>query len=82
MSPQELITLCAEAVNNGRETISLVMPDERTHLDGDNSPEGELLCVNSKGEYVVAFEAIDVLAFCVARGFCEVRTIPVEGSKG
>jgi hypothetical protein len=79
MDIQELANKAAERINHrqtikvpGDAGIQLVMPHRNYHADtrylaGKNSPKGNYLSHCKEGE-IITFNAIDVLAWCVAKG--------------
>jgi hypothetical protein len=79
MNIQELANKAAEVINHagksgfpGQDTLQLVMPHrkkwaETRYLAGRNSPKGTYLDYCKDGE-IINFDAIDMLAWCVANG--------------
>lgn len=61
MTPEDLKQACRDAIDCGRESITLIVPS--TRLCGKRGPIGELVCVNRDVENVVRFKAKAVLKF-------------------
>jgi hypothetical protein len=69
MKTDDMVRLCADAVNRGDPFIPLVIPRGRYPR---RFPRGDLLCVNADGQRVYAFSAVKLLAWCVANGFAKI----------
>jgi len=71
MNIQTLAESAGKRINDGLEDIVLVLPWSKSkrhrYLAGSKSSKGEIVGGSIEG-HVVAFNAIDVLAFCVANG--------------
>ena len=72
MKLQELANTATDRINANCEIIQLVMPQRKReykhyYMAGKKSPKGERISFCRDGE-IVNFNAIDVLAYCVAHG--------------
>lgn len=72
MDIHELAAKCGEQINRGSRDILLELPrtpaKRHRYMCGKNSPKGEIVADTRHGRTLVAFNAIDVLAWCCANG--------------
>ena len=70
MTRNELIASCVQAINAlpgwKKPVVVLVIKGKRKTLAGKGSPRGQVL-EERKGEQVLAFDAIDLLAWLIAQ---------------
>lgn len=88
MNLSDLVKAAADAVNAGRDTITLVIPGaagktgRKKLVPRGKAPVGEVLCEQQRhggrAECVCAFNSLDVLAFLTAKGLV---TATVQGTR-
>ena len=77
MTNTELAQTCANAINSGSNPplVILVIKGHRKTFAGKGSPRGQVLD-ERKDENVIAFNAIDLLAYMISKGQLSHPALP------